>query len=106
MYNVEILPIAVKDLENISEYISVTLQNPVAANKLIDEFEKAFENLGEFPYSRALYSPTFSKMINNFEYRKLFVKNYIAFYYVDENRKTVVVSRVIYARRDFSKGLK
>jgi plasmid stabilization system protein ParE len=34
-------------------------------------------------------------------YRKLIVKNYIAFFTVDEKAKTIDVERILYARRDW-----
>ena len=37
------------------------------------------------------------------EYRRLIVKNYTAFYYVDERTKVITVARVIYSKRDFDK---
>ena len=35
------------------------------------------------------------------EYRKLRVRNYLVFYWVDEERKLVTVARMIYARRNY-----
>ena len=37
------------------------------------------------------------------EYRRLIVKNYTSFYYVDERTKVITVARVIYSKRDFDK---
>ena len=40
--------------------------------------------------------------LNN-EYRRLIVKNYTAFYYVDEYTKVITVVRVIYSKHNFDK---
>ena len=36
----------------------------------------------------------------------MIVKNYLIFYWVDEENKTVTVARVIYSRRDYLEELK
>ena len=103
MYKVEFLPIALNDMVEIVSYIGQTLQNPIAADNLSNEFLKAAERLEKFPYSNAVYVPLRSL---KHEYRKLIVKNYLMFYWVDEDKKVVTVSRVVYAKRDYGKILK
>jgi len=98
MYKLEYLPIAKQDMVEIVRYISKKLCNPSVAEKLADEMIKAAEGLIEFPYSKALYiTPKPLKR----EYRRLTVKNYVMFYWVNEMEKSIVISRVIYARREF-----
>jgi len=55
-----------------------------------------------FPYAKDLHIPI--KPLKN-EYRKLLVKNFIIFYWVDEDKKTITIARVIYNKRDFSQML-
>ena len=102
MYKLEYLPIARADMVEIARYISQDLCNPSAAKKLADEMINAAERLTNFPYVYPLHH-TFKPLKN--EYRKLIIKNYIMFYWVDENEKKVVIARVIYYRRDYEKLL-
>ena len=102
MYQLEYLPIAMQDMVEISRYISYELLNPTAASKLADEMIKVAEDIVAFPYSRPVHiTPKSLKQ----EYRRLAVKNYVMFYWVDETEKKIVIARVIYARRDFDKLL-
>lgn len=103
MYKLEFLPISLNDMVEIVGYIGNTLKNPIAADNLSNELIQAAERLSEFPYSNPVYSPLRPL---KYEYRKQLVKNYIMFYWVDEEKKTVTVARVIYGKRDYGKALK
>ena len=98
MYKLEFLPIARRDMTDIAAYISQELGNPPAAEKLAEDMVNAAENLAEFPYINAVHQTT--KPLKR-EYRKQIVKNYIMFYWVDEEAKRVTIARVIYGRRDY-----
>ena len=102
MYHLEYLPIARHDMIEIAVYISHDLCNPLAAGKLADEMIESAERLTEFPYINAVYLTV--KPLKR-EYRKLIVRNYIMFYWIDEKNKLVTIARVIYARRDYGKML-
>jgi len=102
MYRLEFLPIALQDMTDIARYISHELFNPTAAEKLAVEMIDAAERLTDFPYINANHQS--DKPLKK-EYRKLIVKNYIMFYWVDEKEKRVTIARVIYARRDYEELL-
>lgn len=102
MYKLEYLPIAQQDMIEIARYISQELHNPVSAEKLAEEMIDSAEKLKDFPYANALYIPI--KPLKH-EYRKLFVKNFIMFYWINERKKLITIVRVIYNRRDSSKML-
>ncbi len=53
MYKIVFLDLAIKDMENITKYISHSLLNKTAALKLADEFLKTAQSLIEFPYKNA-----------------------------------------------------
>lgn len=91
-----------RDMVEIARYIAVELKNPIAANNTADELVEAAESIPAFPYANPAYIPI--RPLKH-EYRKLIVKNYIMLYRVDEARKLVTVSRVVYARRDYDKIL-
>ena len=99
MYRLEYLPSAKRDMADIVRYISRELANPVAAERLANDMIKAAERLTGFPYSCPAHYPL--RPLEH-EYRRLSVRNYVMFYYVDEKQKLVVISRVIYARRNYS----
>lgn len=103
MYKIEYLPSASQDMVDIVVYIALNLANPSAAEKLTVKFEKACEKLAEFPYAYHVYTPV--KPLKH-EYRQVVVNKYNMFYWVDEGRKKVVIARVIYGKRDFSKIFK
>ena len=102
MYQLEFLPVARQDMTDIVRYISHELFNTIAAERLADEMIDAAERLTDFPYINAIHQSI--KPLKR-EYRKLIVKNYIMFYWIDENKKHVTIARVIYARRDYEKLL-
>jgi addiction module RelE/StbE family toxin len=95
-FNLNIFPLAQKDMENIFKYISVDLASPMAANNLIDDFENAFENIRLFPESCPLIQ---NEYVKDKTLRKLVVNNYIVFYKVEDFEIQVV--RVIYGMRNY-----
>ena len=99
MYKVEFLPVAKQDLREIALYISNELCNPTVAVNLVEEIIEATEKLLEFPYSHQVYYPI--RPLKK-EYRRIPIKNYMIFYTVDEQKKNVTVSRIIYAKRNLS----
>ena len=100
MYRLEYLPIAMQDLTEIARYISHELCNPSAAEKLSNKMIKAADSLIDFPYSNSVHVT--AKPLKQ-EYRKLIVRNYIMFYWIEEKEKLITIARVIYARRDYEK---
>ena len=103
MYKLEYLPTALNDMVEIVKYISAELKNPIAANRLSEEFIKAAEGLTDFPYSNPVY--TTMRPLKR-EYRKTVVENYIMFYWVDEANKIITITRVLYGKRDYGKIIK
>ena len=103
MYKIEYLPVALHDLVEIATYIGVELDNPSAADRLAEDISESVSASVEQPYMYPLYIPI--KPLK-YEYRKIVVRNYDVFYWVDEPSKTITVARVIYAGRDIKKLLK
>ena len=102
MYKVQFLPVAKNDLTEIAGYIALELGMPDAASRLAEKIVSSTERLSEFPYSCPVYSPI--RPLKH-EYRRLKVENYLLFYCVSENEKTVTVMRIIYAKRDLERLL-
>ena len=102
MYQLTFLPSAQRDMIDIVRYISHELLNPTAADALAKKMIDAAERLCDFPYINAVHQ---SMKPLKHEYRKLLVKNYVMFYWVDEKEKLITIARAVYARRDFEKML-
>ena len=99
-YKIEWLSTALEDLKETVSYISNELKNSRAAENLAKEIVEQIESLSEFPYTAPHYEPI--KPLTH-EYRKLLVKKYFVFYWVDDKKKTVEIARIIYARRDLDR---
>lgn len=98
-YEIVLTDIAKEELEEIYEYISEHLLEPIVANRLMDKIEQNILRLEQNPYScvEVHIKP------HNEVYRKLVIDNYIALYEVDEKYKQVVIYRVIYGKMDYLK---
>lgn len=103
MYNIEYLPLAKKDMEEIIYYISHELKNKKAALDLIDEFNRQEKNILTFPYGASEYQPIKSL---KYKYRKVKIKNFYMFYVLHEDKKLITISRILFQKRDIEKLLK
>ena len=102
MYGLEVFPVAKEDMVEIVRYISKDLKKTAAANKHSDALFVAMEAVTEFLYANPAYVPIRPL---RFEYRKWMVKNYLMLYRVDEQKKAITISRVIFAKRDYDRFL-
>ncbi|MFA5448605.1 MAG: type II toxin-antitoxin system RelE/ParE family toxin [Sphaerochaeta sp.] len=101
MYKIEILPSALKDLTDVVAYIKDVLDNHRAAVDLARNFYSSILSLQDNPYTHALYPGRIPE--SKHEFRRMNIRNYAVFYWVEEPARKVVVSRMIYARRDLLK---
>lgn len=93
-------PIFEKDLDEITDYISIHLQNPEAALRLVDDLENAiYRRLG----TPLAFAPYPSSKARPHPYYRMNARNYSVFYVVIED--TMEVRRVLYARRNLDKLL-
>lgn len=97
MYDVRFLPAARQDMVDIARYIAVELKAADAARAPIEAFSAAVERLAEFPYACRLFLPP--RPLKR-EYRAMPVKNYMLFYWIEEEKKSITVARVLYCGRD------
>ena len=102
MYKIEYLPLAQRDMIDIVVYIIAKLKNSKAAFKLSDLFVAKANGLMEYPYKHGIYVTL--KPLQH-EYRRIVVKNYNLFYWIEEKKRKVVIARVIYGKRDFDELL-
>ena len=89
-------PEALVDLQEIKKYITNDLGNPTAAKKTVAGITKSIRRLRKFPNSG---SPLSAHVVIQTDYRFLVYGNYLTFYRY--NGKTVVVTRVLYGKRDY-----
>lgn len=96
-YKLRILPLFEDDLNEIVDYISIRLQNPIAAENFVDAVEAAiYERLS----CAEAFEPYHSAKERRYPYYRIQVKNYTIFYVVIED--TMEVRRIVYSRRDLS----
>lgn len=96
-YSLRILPLFEDDLNSIVDYISIQLQNPAAANTLVNEVEKSIFN--RLPNAES-FEPYPNLIQHKYPYYYIKVKNYLIFYVVIDN--VMEVRRIIYSHRNIS----
>ncbi len=99
-YELKILPLFEDDLNEIVDYITYQLQNPLAAERLVNDVEDAI--LERLNCAEA-FAPYLSNRDREFPYYPIQVKNFTIFYVVYEN--TMEVRRILYSRRNIKKLL-
>lgn len=99
-YTLRYLPLFKKDLLESIDYIAHKLQNPIAAENLINDIETAILERSENPLS---FQPYRSLKDRDTVYYRINVRNYSVFYVVFDD--VMEVRRLIYNRRDLSELL-
>jgi toxin ParE1/3/4 len=103
MYLLNISEIAEEDILSTVSYIANVLKSPTAANNLLDEIEKYEETLETTPN---LFPFVSDEYLAKKGLKFVMIKNYIMFYTINEDEKTVRVIRFLYGRRDWKNILK
>ncbi len=98
MYEVHWTSLAKEDLVCAITYIADMLKAPLAAERLLDDIEKETTVLAENPY---LFPLSHDEYIAHRGIRHVKVKNYMLFYTVNEDARTITIIRLLYARRDW-----
>jgi plasmid stabilization system protein ParE len=97
-YSIDISRRADNDMRNIYSYIAHELKEPKTALEQIERIETAINSLDDMPDRIALVS---DERLASEGYRKLLVDNYFVFYLINSGDRTVEISRVLYALRDW-----
>jgi len=100
-YKLTFLPLFEKDLLEITNYITNTLQNPSAAHRLVDDIELAIIKRLEMPLS---YAPYQSSKLRRHPYYRINVRNFSVFYVVIDD--IMEVRRLLYSKRNIDELLK
>ena len=103
MYFVNITNIAEEDIASAIDYIANVLSAPMAANNLLSEVEEKEKILEETP---TIYPFVSDDYLARKGIKFVKIKNYMMFYIIDEEEKTVTIIRFLYGRRDWKNILK
>ncbi len=97
-FTLKFLPLFEEDLNEIVDYISINLKNPIAANRLVDDVETAIFNRLSTPLAFEPYEP---QNPHPYPYYRINVRNFSIFYVVIDD--IMEVRRIVYSRRDLTK---
>jgi len=103
LYHIDITQPAENDIKEAVKYIAEQLLNPSAAGKLLDDAEHAIFSLNDMPHRHAVVK---DDDLARLGFRLMPVNNYLVFYIIREEKKTVVIQRFLYGRRDWANILK
>lgn len=104
-YILKYLPVFYIDLKEKLSYIAFVLNNPEAANEILNDTEKAV--LNRLPYAEA-FGKYFSRKERRYPYYRIFVRNFVIYYVVIDDgngNKIMEVRRFLYKRQDVHRYL-
>lgn len=85
-----------EDVKSSVNYITHTLQNPAAADRLKNEIKTAYKKIKEMPY---MYPAVPNEYLGSMGFRFAMVKSYMLFYTAEEKRINIL--RFLYGHRDW-----
>jgi toxin ParE1/3/4 len=101
-FNVQLTDSAKHDIDMIVDYIAKNPDNPIAADNFLNKVLKTIDLLS---YNPIMYPFCNNARLKKKGYRKMIIDNYVFPYIVKENDEIIIISRVIYAKRDYGKML-
>ncbi len=101
-YRISVSLEAQEDLRGIYAYIAFHLLAPKNAKEQLSRLEKAIKSLSEFPMRHRLVDESLWKKRN---LHVMPCNNFLVFYFVQEKKNTVIISRVLYQRRNLKTAL-
>lgn len=101
-YKVQLSIRAKNDFKSIISYIKNELLEPSIAKRYAKLIKEEIKGLEYLPQKFAIIDPKIVKYDN---FRKLVIKNYIAFYRINEEEKIVNVERILYGGSDWKNKL-
>ncbi len=102
-YKIKITPYAREQMKEIRDYIANQLLNPDAARNTIIAIRKEVNSLSTMPERLRTVD---EEPWRSLGIRKISVKNYYVYYWIEEEAQIVHVTAVAYAMRDQTKVLK
>ena len=92
-----------QDIIEATDYIEFTLFNPAAADSLLGTIEEEIGKLSFMPEKHQIID---DPVLKEWKIRMIPVKNYLAFYVIDESSHTVHIVRFLYGKRNWQKILR
>ena len=102
-YDFKLTKTAASDIDATYEYIAETLGNPDAASDLADELEIQIDKICKRPETGMLVENEF---LRRKDVWRFLVKNYIAYYLIDNENEKIIILRFVYSGRDQNKIVK
>ena len=96
MYPIKYLPDTIIDKEDIKEYLSQYY--PDSAGRFFSRMRKRIAHIKKYPYSCPVYE-------GDPDYRRLVVDDFLVFYMVRENPKSIEIHRIFHGSQDISRQL-
>lgn len=87
-----------RDLTNIVYYLAHQLDAPLAASSFLASVEKAVESLSFMPYRFSLVDDAY---LRHKGFRKCVIKNYLLFYQIREEDKTIAIHRLLHTKQNW-----
>ena len=97
-YRIKISDLAKKDIRDTEKYIREELLNPIAAENTANALLDGIATLETMPHRVAVVR---DERLAKMGIRGLSIKNYTAFFCINEESKIVDIVRVLYSRRDW-----
>ncbi len=97
LYKVHITRYAFRQMEEIKNYVAYELSAPMAAKNLLTKMKQAIASLETMPERNPLID---EKTWRSQGIRRIVVKNFLVYYWIDENKRIVYITAVIYGRRN------
>lgn len=99
-YKLRFLPLFEDDLNGIVDYIAGRLKNPIAAEALVNDVQKAIR---ERLSCAEAFEPYHSAKDRQYPYYRIPVRNYTIFYVVIDD--VMEVRRIVYSRRNLHRQI-
>jgi plasmid stabilization system protein ParE len=103
MYTLFFSKVIHEDIDSSYAYIKETLESPHAAENLIKDIVEKLDYIKKTPYTRSLVHDNYLASLG---IRSIKIKNYVLYYNVEEEKKSINVIRFFYNKRDWIKLLK
>lgn len=97
-YSVHFTKLAMNDLDDIFRYISKDLFAENTATELLERIDSSIMQLREFPKLGNRLTDEYLRIKG---YRRVIVDSYIIFYIVNDERKKVIIMRILYDKRKY-----
>ena len=101
-YEIELSGKAKEDLKKIVIYIKKNLNEPTIARKYAQLINERIRTLKYIPQRNMIIEDNEIKHLN---IRRLLIKNYIAFYRIDESKRIVRIERILYGASNWMSNL-